>query len=222
MKRDLDHFGLLMDFLPPARPSNHTLSKFAWYRVLLNDNHLHEPMDEASQTPSGYSEQNHMQNPQTLPHLLHDKTALWIKSSLIFLFRDFIHGFVTDSHKDHIGALYFLWLVHTWRLEFIFQLFCVQNSFLTSQFWAYIWSKAFLGCRLGEKWDTAHMLTAFCPVPLDNISSTAAHVLLLKADGQIKADGQTGDMKTLSTAIDWGCPSATGDNWHLRSNQEDL
>lgn len=107
-------------------------------------------MNELSQTPSGYSERNHTQNPQTLQHLLVDKTAFWIKSSLIFLFRDFTHGFVTGSQEDHIGALYFLWLVHTWRLEFSFQLFCVQNSFLPSQFWAYICSKAFLGCRLGR------------------------------------------------------------------------
>lgn len=85
-----------------------------------------EPMDEMSQTPPGYSRLNHMQHLQTLPHLLADKTALSMKSLFIFLFRNFTHG--TDSHKHCKGALYFSWLVHTWRLEFRFQLFGVQNS----------------------------------------------------------------------------------------------
>lgn len=119
----------LVGFLPPslkARHGNHTLSSLAWYRVLLNNSHLQEPMDEMSQTPPGYSRLNHMHHLQTLPCLLADKTALSMKSLFIFLFRNFTRG--TDSHKHCKGALYFSWLVHTWRLEFRFQLFGVQNS----------------------------------------------------------------------------------------------
>ena len=52
----------------------------------------------------------------------------------------------------------------------------------------------------------------FCVFPCD-ISSTAAHVLLSKADGQI------GGMKNLPTAIAWECPWATGDNWSEISDQ---
>lgn len=60
------------------------------------------------------------------------------------------------------------------------------------------------------------LLTAFFParsVFSCNISSTAAHVLLSKADGQI------GDMKNLPTAIAWECPWHTGDNLSEISNQ---
>lgn len=54
--------------------------------------------------------------------------------------------------------------------------------------------------------------SVFCVFPC-NISSTAAHALLSKADGQI------GDMKNLPTAIAWACPRATGDNWSEISDQ---
>lgn len=46
-----------------------------------------------------------------------------------------------------------------------------------------------------------------------SISSSAAHVLLSKADGQI------GDMKNLPTDIAWECPWHTGDNWNEISHQ---
>lgn len=54
--------------------------------------------------------------------------------------------------------------------------------------------------------------SVFCVFPC-NISSTATHALLSKADGQI------GDMKNLPTAIAWACPWATGDNWSEISDQ---
>lgn len=53
--------------------------------------------------------------------------------------------------------------------------------------------------------------SVFCVFPY--ISSTAAHVLLSKADGQI------GDRKNHPTAIAWECPWATGDNWSEISDQ---
>lgn len=59
-------------------------------------------------------------------------------------------------------------------------------------------------------------LAAFFPlrsVRSCNISSSAAHVLLSKADGHI------GDMKNLPTAIAWECPWHTGDNWNEISHQ---
>jgi len=85
---------------------------------------------------------------------------------------------------------------------------------IPTHFWAYICSTAFLGCRLGERWHTkSSEHFAQCSVFPCNISSTAVHVLLSQADGQI------GDMKNLPTAIAWQRPWATGDNWSEISDQ---
>lgn len=112
-KRDLAHFGGTENWsqrvfcipqpLLQARAGSHTFSRFAGYKALLSISCLQESMDEVSQTPSGYPKLNHMQKPQTLQHLLADKTALsrTIYKSIIFslLYRDFTHRFCTDSHK---------------------------------------------------------------------------------------------------------------------------
>lgn len=97
--------------------------------------------------------------PPPLPHLPADKAALWVNSSLTFLFRDFTRGFGTDSLRQHPGALYFSCLVCTRRLEFRFQFFCLQNP--QTPFWALLHSFPWLQAR-GE---TGHReFTASCPV----------------------------------------------------------
>lgn len=73
----------------------------------------------------------------------------------------------------------------------------------------------FLTAGLGKnETQRAHSIlpSVFCVFPCD-ISSTAAHILLSKADGQI------GDTENLPTAIAWECPWATGDNWNEISDQ---